>query len=305
MEELRSILVVASRSPSDHALLGKALRLARGCGAKIHLFYCDARSGASLGTEQETAKAEHGWQERFDDDVKYLDALIARCRAPGISITRHACYGQSSSEAILQEVARIEPDLVMKVPAGSHPLRLFNLDSNDWRLARNCPATLMLVHGRVWPHELRFGALVNVSERAIPRLSAAVLHACEYLSLGCCGGPTEVIYCESGHDAEEISDRGSALKRLTDEYHIPPDRVIALRGDPDSELPALVAQKRYDVLALGAPTHRGGLVALAGGLSSKLVDATDSDLLLVRLQEHNSVDAPRTNEREMPGCLTD
>jgi len=25
------------------------------------------------------------------------------------------------------------------------------------------------------------------------------------------------------------------------------------------------------------------------------VDATDSDLLLVRLQEHNSVDAPRTN----------
>ena len=303
MEELRSILVVAARSPSDHALLGKALRLARGCGAKIHLFYCDARSGASLGTEQETARAEHGWQERFDDDVKYLDALIARCRAPGISITRHACYGQSSSEAILQEVARIEPDLVMKVPAGSHPLRLFNLDSNDWRLARNCPATLMLVHGRVWPHELRFGALVNVSEHAIPRLSAAVLHACEYLSLGC-GGPVEVIYCESGHDAEEISDRGSALTRLTNEYHIPPDRVIALRGDPDSELSALVAQKRYDVLALGAPTHRRGLVALAGGLSSKLVDATDSDLLLVRLPEHNSVHAPRTHEREMPGCLT-
>jgi len=94
------------------------------------------------------------------------------------------------------------------------------------------------------------------------------------------------------------------LKRLTDEYHIPADRVIALRGDPDSELPALVARKRYDVLALGAPTHRRGLVALAGGLSSKLVDATDSDLLLVRLPEHNSVDVPRTHECEMPGCLT-
>src|SRR3954467_3355068 len=129
VEELNSILVVASRTPSDHALLGKALRLARGCRAKIHLFYCDARSGASLGREQETAKAEQGWQERFGDDVEYLNALIARFRAPGISITRHALYGQSSSEAILQEVARIEPDLVMKVPAGSHPLRLFNLDS--------------------------------------------------------------------------------------------------------------------------------------------------------------------------------
>ena len=237
-------------------------------------------------------------------DISRHRRNVPAIRAPRISITRHALYGQSLSEAILQEVARIEPDLVMKVPAGSHPLRLFTPDFNDWRLARNCPVTLMLVHGRLWPHELRFGALVNVSERAIPRLSAAVLHACEYLSLGCYGGPVEVIYCESGHDAEEISDRDSALQRLTDEYHIPPDRVIALRGDPDSELPALVAQKRYDVLALGAPTHRRGLVALAGGLSSKLVDATDSDLLLVRLQEHNSVHAPRTNEREMPGCLT-
>ena len=303
MEELRSILAVASRSPSDHALLGKALRLARGCGAKIHLVYCDTRSGASLGAEQETAKAEQGWRERFNDDVEYLDALIARFRAPGIAITRHALYGQPLSEAILLEVARIQPDLVMKVPAGAHPLRLFNLDFNDWRLARNCPATLMLVHEKAWPRELRFGALVNISELTIARLPAAVLHTCEYLSLGC-GGTVEVTYCESGYNAEEVSDRRSALKRLTDEYHIPLERVLVPRGDPLSELPPLVAQKRYDVLALGAPTHRKGLVALPGGLSSKLVDATDSDLLLVRLRGHNPVDRPLANECETPGCLT-
>jgi universal stress protein E len=303
MEELRSILIVASRCLSDAALLGKALRLARGCGAKIHLFYCDARSGGSLGAQTETAKAEQAWQERAEDDLEYLDALIGRFRAPDIVITRHALYDQPLSDAILREVARIQPDLVMKAPAGSHPLRLFNLDFNDWRLARNCPSTLMLVRSGPWPREMRFGALVNVSEQAIPRLSAAVLHACEYLSLGC-GGTVEVAYCESGRNAEEVSDRQHALERLTDEYHIPAGDVLELRGDPDSVLPALVAKQRYDVLALGAPTHRKGLVALAGGLSSRLVDATDSDFLLVRLPTSGAAVVPLANELETPGCLT-
>ena len=282
MDELKSILVVASRSPSDSALLEKAVRLARSGGARIHLFFCDARSGAALGQEKETAKAEQAWQERVSDDLEYLDALIARFRLPGVTITSHTTCDQPLNEAILREVARMQPDLVMKVPAGSHPLRLFTLDFNDWRLARNCPSALMLVHAPPWPLVPRFGALVNVSERGIARLPAAVLHACEYLSLGC-GGTVDVVYCESGDDTDQVGDRAAALERLTREFHIPAGRVFALRGDPDSQLPEFASKQRYDVLALGAPTHRSGLVALAGGLRSKLVDAADSDLLLIRL----------------------
>jgi len=290
MDELKTILVVATRSASDSALLEKALRLARGCGARIHLFYCDARSGAVLGQEKETAKAEQGWQERVNDDVEYLDALIARLRAPGISITSHATCDQPFGEAILREAARMRPDLVMKIPAGSHPLRLFTLDSSDWRLARNCPSAVMLVHATPWPLAPRFGALVNVSERAIARLPAAVLHACEYLSLGC-DGTVEVAYCESGHNPQEMTDRAAALERLTQEFHIPAGRIFALQGEADCVLPEFASKQCYDVLALGAPTHRRGLVALAGGLSSKLIDAADSDLLLVRLP------APSTGEQ--------
>ena len=281
MDELKSILVVASRTSSDSVLLGKALRLARSSGARIHLFYCDAHSGAALGREKETAKAEQAWQERCNDDRGYLDALIARFRASGIAITPHAICDQPLNEAILREVARMQPDLVMKVPAGSHPLRLFTLDFNDWRLARNCPSALMLVHTTPWSEVLRFGALVNVSERAIPRLPAAVLHTCEYLASGC--GTVEVAYCESGGDPDVVAERAASLERLTREFHIPNGRIFALRGVPDSQLAEFVSKQRYDVLALGAPSHRHGLGTLAGGLSSKLIDSAESDLLLVRL----------------------
>ena len=282
MDELSTLLVVADRSSSDSAVLEKALRLAGSCGAQIHLFYCDSRSGAALGQEKESAKAEQAWQDRSTDDLEYLDALISGFRAPRVRITPHAICDQPLSEAILREIAKIQPDLVMKAPSGSHPLRLFTLDSNDWRLARRCPTALMLVHATPWPVAPRFGALVDVSERAIPRLSAAVLHTCEYLSLGC-GGTVDVAYCESGRGSEEVADRAAALERLTREFHISPHRVYPLHGDPDSALPAHAAKQQYDVLALGAPTHRSGMVALVGGLSSKLVDAADSDLLLVRL----------------------
>jgi len=282
MDELKSILVVANRSVSDGALLEKALRLARSNGARVHVFYCDARSGAALGQQKETTKAEQAWQERINDDLEYLNALIARCQAPGIAITPHATCDQPLKEAILREVVRMQPDLVMKVPSGCHPLRLFTLDFNDWRLARNCPSALMLVRATPWPAVPRFGALVNVSERAITRLPAAVLHASEYLSLGC-GATVDVAYCEPGNDPDEIADHAASLQRLIEEFHIPPAHVFTLRGDPDSQLPQFVSKQHYDVLALGAPTHRHGLGALAGGLSSKLIDAADSDLLLVRL----------------------
>lgn len=176
----------------------------------------------------------------------------------------------------------MQPDLVMKVPSGSHPLRLLTLDLNDWRLARNCPSALLLVRSTPWPAAPRFGALVNVSERAIVRLPAAVLHTCEYLSLGC-SGAVDVAYCESGDDRDEIADRAAAFERLTREFHVPAERVFALRGDPDLQLPEFVSKQGYDVLALGAPSHRHGLGAFAGGLSSKLIDSADSDLLLIRL----------------------
>jgi len=142
----------------------------------------------------------------------------------------------------------------------------------------------MLLAGQPWRSVPRFGALVNVSEQAIPRLPAAVLHACEYLALGC-GGKVDAAYCESGHDGEESADGAAAFESLVREFHLPDDHVFALRGNPDSQLPAFAARQHYDVVALGAPSHRNGLVALAGGLSSRLADAVNCDLLLIRLPD--------------------
>jgi universal stress protein E len=297
MEQLTSILVVASRSASDYPLLQKAIHLARSSGAQILLFYCDVIAGDALRRERETAKAEQAWHECIDDHLGYLDALRSRFQSSNIhiQISLDATCDKTLSHAILRKVAEVRPDLVMKTPAGSHPLRLFTLDFTDWRLARSCPATLMLVHGHPWQPAPRFGALVNVSEEGIPRLPEAIVRTSEYLALGC-SGQVEVVYCEASEDPDEKAERAIALERLTHEYHIHPRRVCAVKGNPDSVLPEIIAQKRYDVVALGALTHRKGLAALAGALTSRLVDAAESDFILVRPQEQSS------NPRGRPDC---
>jgi universal stress protein E len=281
MEQLTSILVVASRAKSDYSLLEKAIHVARGGGAQIHLFYCDVVVGSALCRETETFKAEQAWHDCIEDHLGYLGALRAQFHCPDIQISLDATCGKPLSDAILSKVEQVRPDLVMKTPSGSHPLRLFALDFNDWRLTRSCPATLMLVHGQPWRPVAQFAALVNVSEEGIPRLPEAIVHTCEYLALTC-GAEMEVAYCEASTDPDETAERAATFGRLTQEYHVHPGRVCSLKGKPDSVLPDLIAAKRYDVVVIGALTHRTGLAAFAGALSSKLMDAADCDFILVR-----------------------
>jgi nucleotide-binding universal stress UspA family protein len=47
-------------------------------------------------------------------------------------------------------------------------------------------------------------------------------------------------------------------------------------------LPAFVARGGYDVLVMGALTHRPGAVALVGTLTTKLVDTINCDFVLVK-----------------------
>ena len=62
------------------------------------------------------------------------------------------------------------------------------------------------------------------------------------------------------------------------------DRIRLLTGDPTTTLSAFAAEQRYDVLALGALTHRPHLTELVGTLTRKLMETLQCDFLLVRAE---------------------
>jgi universal stress protein E len=187
MDKLTSILVVTNRINADGTLLAKAVLLARRVGARIHLFHCDAELANVLRHSYDTQETEKAWQASVSDHRCYLEALRASMHAPDLDISLDAACDGPLYEAIIKKVLQVRPDLVMKNPSGTHPLRRFALDSNDWQLMRACPVTLMLVRGKIWAEPPRFAALVDVSVQETPHLAQTIVHTSEYFALGCQG----------------------------------------------------------------------------------------------------------------------
>jgi nucleotide-binding universal stress UspA family protein len=58
-----------------------------------------------------------------------------------------------------------------------------------------------------------------------------------------------------------------------------------LNGKAEEAVPAFAAERDYDAMVMGALTHRPGMVALVGTLTSKLVDTVACDFVLVKSQD--------------------
>jgi universal stress protein E len=281
VDKLTSILVVASRSDADRVLLEKAVRLARDVGAQILLFSCDAALATIVQHAYNSEDAERAWHVSQSEHLAYLRNLRTAVQAPDVQISVAAeCYSPLY-EGILNKVREIRPDLVMKTASGAHPLRRFTFGPSDWHLMRECPVTLMLVRQHPWSSPTRFAALVDVSEEETARLAETILHTSEHFALGC-RGELDVVYSDSSQDSTERDRRTATLRQLAQEYRIPFAHLHVLSGDPDVTLPDFTVRGHYDVLVLGALTHRKGIAPLVGTLTGRLVEALDSDFILVK-----------------------
>jgi universal stress protein E len=156
------------------------------------------------------------------------------------------------------------------------------LSDNDWQLARTCPVPLMFVGPHAWREPCRFAAAVDASANETPGLARAILHMSEHFQTGC-KGTLEVISCRRSDAAEsERDEHARRVRELATEVRVGQERVHVLDGDPEKVLPNFAAARRYDVLMMGALTHRPSLTPLVGTLTSRLVDVLDCDLILVK-----------------------
>jgi universal stress protein E len=282
MKDLTSILVAVDRSDRDRHVLEKAVILASRFSARIELFLCDAEHEYVLRHSYDPCGAEKARETCLADARQYLDSLREPFEAGPLRLSADVACESPLYEGIVHKILKSGPDLVMKSPAGEHPGCRLALSDNDWQLMRTCPVPLMLVGRHTWSSPPRFAAAVDVSSQETPGLAKAILRMAEYLQIGCKGN-LDVISCKrSGATEAERQEHARSLHELASEIQVGSERVHAFDGDPENVLPAFAAKRRYDLLILGALTHRPGLAPLIGTLTSKLVDALDSDFLLVK-----------------------
>jgi nucleotide-binding universal stress UspA family protein len=258
MEKLSRILAVANGIDECALVLGKSVELARRFGAHIELLLfgkVDAREIAKLHSE-----------------LSYDKVTFASMH----------CGTESLTATILRRVHATQPDLVVKSPAGAHPLVRWTLEENDWQLANDCPAPVLLVRHKPWASPIRFAAAIDVADAESSDTARSILHAAGFMALGC-HGDLDILYseCEQDDDALRM-ERAVKLAQLVREYHVGCERIQVFEGEPGETLPPLIAARHYDVLVLGAQSRQPALKNFFGATNSRLVQATEGDVVLVK-----------------------
>ena len=209
------------------------------------------------------------------------DALATQFHAHVVALLLDTNTDRSLQERILEYVKLTGADLVIKAPAGPQSLRRFALGDSDWALARECPVPLLLARAKTWANPVRFAAAVNVADEEHTDLARALLHTAGFLALGT-RGQLDILYSESEANDEPLRmARAVRLAQLVREFHVGCERIQMFSGEPEKRLPPLIAARRYCVLVVGGRSRRRGLSQLAPGVVSKLMEASESDILLV------------------------
>jgi nucleotide-binding universal stress UspA family protein len=252
VEKLTFILATAENAADIRTVLDKSVAIARCFGARVEFLVTDSTSA---------------------------HAVTAHCREAGyqtVSLFSASADGSSRHETLLRRALTARPDLVIKPPHDS-----------DWDLADECAAPILLVRGGPWESPVRFAAAVDVSDEETMSVARSILHTAGFLALGARGN-LDILYSErEAHDEALRMERAVRLAQLVREFHVGCERIQMFSGEPAKRLAPLVAARRYDVLVLGGVSRRDGLSQLSPGTASRLMDATEGDVVLVKVPATN------------------
>jgi len=281
MDKPRSILVVVERARDPSGLIKKALVIARQFGARIELFLCDSELAYELAHAYDREGIEQAYAESVAQARAYLTDLKACANVTDVDMAIDARCESPLYEAVVRKVLRSGADLVIKGLAGGRCGQHSTADANDWQLMRTCPATLVFARRKAWHTPARFAAAVDVSEQETMRLPQDVMQAARTLALPW-QAHLDVMYGETGGSDMAVTARAERLRGLCEATAVTPERAHVLSGPAEESLPRFACQQDYDVLVLGALSHRPADTALVGTLTSKLLDALDCDFVLVK-----------------------
>jgi nucleotide-binding universal stress UspA family protein len=145
-----------------------------------------------------------------------------------------------------------------------------------------CPAHVLLVRHKPWASPIRFAAAVDVSDDQTSDTARSILHAAGFMALGCHGN-LDILYSEREQNDDALRmERTVKLAQLVREFHVGCERIQVFDGAPEQTLPPLVAARHYDVLVLGAQSRQPALKNILGATNSRLVQATEGDVVLVK-----------------------
>ena len=289
MDKIGSILVALDGEVDSRPVIAKAASLARVFGGRLELFVCDAERAYVQRHQYDARGAALARDSGISESLRRLQELWRSLGIDDVPVTFDAAWESPLYEGIVRRARRTRADLVIRGigSRGRHAGR--TLDANDWELVRTCPVPLLLTRGKRWPGAPSCAAAIDISGEESRALTRAVLSAARRFASGC-GGSLEILYATRLDEAagETVEANRAALAQRAREAQVEARELHLVLGEPASVMPAFAARRRYDLVVLGALTHRKALTALVGTLTGRLIDSLDCDFLLVKSPSYRS-----------------
>lgn len=297
MGQYQRLLLIADQTLHPSPAMLRAVALAKASGAVL-----DVRAFV------EPVPIVHRWEEKVDDAgyQRYLRRYhrweaeeLERLSGLGLEVTVKVVFTTHPLPDILNAVADLKPDLLIKDVTLEPVLKRVFITPLDCHLLRECPIPVHLVnHARYGlPH--RVVAAVDPFDPSthISGLNDTIIQTANALALQC-DAPLHLLYAydlspafngdvplSGGGWSEDYVEalRESlhlAFVTLADRYGVPPERRHFVLGLPVPVISEFVEQYLADVVVMGT-VHRVGIDRLIGSNTERALYSVPGSILAV------------------------
>lgn len=288
----RDILLIADPERESSAALRRARRIARHCGARLHLEVFDYRSVIATAGAVDRAAGERARRELDEGRAAWLAARAHELAEEGLDVRTGLTWGGPVHEHVVARVMRRPPDLVVKDVALDTPLHeQLQPTALDWQLLRLCPVPLLLVSGAAEALPRRVIAALDPMAPGGPALDEQILAAAAALA-GACRASLHAAHAFEALPAPARAEASAAtdlravhrarFEAAAARRDIAPARRHFLEGAPEAALPGLAVDPAGDVLALATVSRAGRERIVVGSTIERLVGRLGCDVLAVK-----------------------
>lgn len=293
------VVVVSDPHRKEQNALAKAAAIAAGCRARLTLLNTFAvpnpPSGAVVNSSQDVLRAA------IDERQQRLEKLAQPLRKKGIKTACVVEWDFPSHEAIVRQVLKLHPDLVVAESHRHNPLARLFLANTDWELIRACPCPLWFVRSRSLPKNPNVlvavdprhthakptkldDRLLAAARKLVDQLGGTVHLAHVYQPLTSSATLIEPIRLPLS--SKRVREFDAATKKAVDQlavqHSIKPANRHLQTGDAVHALPAIAAKLKTNVLVMGAVSRSRIERPFIGNTAEKVIDHVDCDVLVVK-----------------------
>lgn len=275
MQAIRSILVVVDPSHPESLALKRATLIAGVTQSHLHLLVCD----------------------RKQDHSAWLADLAGTLTGDGYSVSTQQAWHENLHQTVITVQQAEGCGLVIKQHVPENPLKRALLTPDDWKLLRYCPGPVLIVKTDTpWTGGVILAA-VDVGNNDGPhRTLHASIISHGYDIAGLARGSLHVV---SAHPSPMLSAADptfqlkesiearyrNACKEFQEEFDVSDDNLHIAEGPADVIIPYAAKTLKAAVTVIGTVARTGLSGALIGNTAEVVLDALESDVLVLKPDE--------------------